>query len=196
MLPSTMRLASLTTALFIFGACSTSGPVRAAVKPEKDRKKAPEFSLKDPNGQSVKLADYKGKVVLLNFWATWCGPCRLEIPWFAEFEQKYKDKGFAVLGVAMDDEGWEVVKPYLEKMKMNYRVLLGNDTVATLYGGVDSLPTSFMIDREGRIAAIHIGLVSKGDYQNDLNTLLGLPKADGKRGATRAMLPALVLGTD
>jgi cytochrome c biogenesis protein CcmG/thiol:disulfide interchange protein DsbE len=143
------------------------------VKPEKDRKMAPEFDLKDAMGRTVKLSDYKGKIVLLNFWATWCGPCKLEIPWFIEFEQTYKDKGFAVLGVSMDEEGWEIVRPYIEKAKINYRMVIGNDSVATLYGGVDSLPTSFVIDKEGRIAAIHVGLVSKSSYQNDINQLLG-----------------------
>jgi cytochrome c biogenesis protein CcmG/thiol:disulfide interchange protein DsbE len=123
----------------------------------------------------VKLSDYRGKVVLLNFWATWCAPCKIEIPWFVEFEQKYKDQGFAVLGVSMDEEGWGVVRPYIERAKMNYRILLGTDPVAQLYGGVDSLPTSFMLDREGRIASVHIGLVSKGNYQNDINQLLRTP---------------------
>ena len=79
------------------------------------QKNAPNFTLKDSDGKTVSLSDYKGKVVLLNFWATWCGPCKVEIPWFVEFEQKYKDRGFAVLGVSMDEEGWDVVKPWLQK---------------------------------------------------------------------------------
>jgi peroxiredoxin len=148
-------------------------PVSAAsLKPVKERKAAPPFTLKDSNGQTVQLSDYKGKVVLLNFWATWCGPCKIEIPWFIDFDQRFKDRGFAVLGVAMDDEGWEVVKPYLERRKMSYRVMVGNDETAQLYGGIESLPTTFMIDREGRIANIHIGLVSKSDYESDINGLL------------------------
>jgi peroxiredoxin len=165
-------------------ACSTSEPVRAAVKAEKDRKPAPEFELKDSMGRTVKLSDYKGKIVLLNFWATWCGPCKIEIPWFVEFEQKYKDKGFAVLGISLDEEGWDVVKPYLENTKVNYRILVGDDMVAQLYGGVDSLPTSFLIDRSGRIANIHVGLVSKSEYQKDLDVLLELnTKSAGGSGA-------------
>lgn len=158
------------------GGCSSAPKAGAAVKPAKDRKAAPQFDLKDSNGKSAKLSDYKGKVVLLNFWATWCGPCKIEIPWFAEFEQQFKDKGFAVLGIAMDDEGWEVVKPYIEKHKVNYRVIMGNDSVANIYGGVESLPTSFIIDRDGKIAAIHIGLVSKGDYHSEIVQLLGAGK--------------------
>lgn len=159
----------------ITGCARDPRSVQAAVKPTKDRKAAPEFALKDSNGQIVKLSDYKGKVVLLNFWATWCGPCKIEIPWFKEFETTYKNKGFAVLGVAMDDEGWEIVKPYVEQQKINYRTLLGTEQVGNLYGGVESLPTSFVIDREGRIAAVHVGLVSKSVYVNDLKDLLEVP---------------------
>jgi peroxiredoxin len=161
------------TAALLIGcvAASQAGPPK--VKAQKDRKEAPDFDLKDANGQSVKLSDYKGKVVLLNFWATWCGPCKIEIPWFADFEQRYRDKGFAVLGVAMDDEGWEVVKPYSEKAKVNYRLVIGNDHLAEMYGGVESLPTSFIIDKDGRIAKVHVGLVSKSDYENEIKELLG-----------------------
>ena len=135
--------------------CSPPATVSAAVKPEKDRKQAPDFILKDVNGASAKLSDYKGKVVLLDFWATWCGPCKIEIPWFMEFEQTYKDRGFAVVGVSMDEDGWDVVKPYIQTRKINYRILLGNDQVGQLYGGVESLPTTFLIDRSGRIAKVH-----------------------------------------
>jgi cytochrome c biogenesis protein CcmG/thiol:disulfide interchange protein DsbE len=145
----------------------------AAPKGDPGRKVASPFSLKDGDGRTVSLADYKGKVVLLNFWATWCGPCKIEIPWFADFEQKYKDRGFAVLGVAMDDEGWEVVKPYVSQNKINYRILLGNDDLAAKYGGVDSLPTTFIIDQDGRIASTHVGLVSKSEYEDEIVKLLG-----------------------
>jgi peroxiredoxin len=163
------------TAAFLLGCVASTQAGPAKVKPAADRKVAPEFSLKDASGQTVKLSDYKGKVVLLNFWATWCGPCKVEIPWFADFEQRYRDKGFAVLGVAMDDEGWEVVRPYAEKAKVNYRLVIGNDQLADLYGGVESLPTSFIIDKEGRVAKAHVGLVSKSDYENEIKELLGLP---------------------
>ncbi len=153
--------------------CGAPPAARAALKPVKDRKKAPEFTLKDATGKPVKLSDFKGKVVLLNFWATWCGPCKIEIPWFIDFEQKYKDKGFAVIGISMDEDGWKDVKPYVDLKKVNYRVVIGDDTTATLYGGVDSLPTSFVIDKEGKIAAVHVGLVSKLEYAIDIEQLLG-----------------------
>ncbi len=137
-----------------------------------ERRAAPEFQLRDTDGRTVRLSDYRGKVVLLNFWATWCGPCTIEIPWFVEFERRHKDRGFAVLGIAMDEDGWEVVRPFMERLRINYRVLLGNDEVAQAYGGVDSLPTSFLIDREGRVARVHVGLVSRSRYENELQELL------------------------
>jgi peroxiredoxin len=151
-----------------------STTVRAAVKSNNDRKVAPDFALKDGDGKTVHLSDYKGKVVLLDFWATWCAPCKIEIPWFMEFEQQYKDKGFAVLGVSMDEDGWTVVKPYLQQLKINYRIVLGNDKVGDAYGGVDSLPTTLLIDRQGRVAATHVGLSGgKEDFKNDIVNLLG-----------------------
>ena len=183
-------LSILTLGLLILAGCARDPrPVQAAVKPTKDRKVAPEFALKDSDGKTVKLSDYKGKVVLLNFWATWCGPCKIEIPWFKEFETTYKNKNFAVLGVAMDDEGWEIVKPYIEQQKINYRTLLGTEPVGALYGGVDSLPTTFMVDREGRVASIHIGLVSKSVYVDEIKKLLD---AEDKKAAAAA--PSAVFG--
>ena len=145
------------------------------VKAVAERKPAPEFSLKDADGKTVHLEEYKGKVVLLDFFATWCGPCKLEIPWFMEMERAHKDKGFSVLGVSMDDEGWEVVKPFLAELGVNYRVVIGNDATAQIYGGVDALPTTFLIDRNGKIAAIHIGLASKKDFEDGIEQLLQDP---------------------
>jgi peroxiredoxin len=152
-----------------------SGPrtVRAAsVKADKDRHAAPDFTLKDADGKTVHLADYKGKVVLLDFWATWCGPCKIEIPWFMDMQRTKKDKGFEVLGVAMDDNGWEEVKPFLADLKVNYRVVVGDDATSTAYGGVESLPTTFLIDRDGKIAAIHVGLTSRKDIEDGVDELL------------------------
>jgi peroxiredoxin len=159
--------------------------VKAAVKPEDERKTAPEFALKDSNGQTVHLADYKGKVVLLDFWATWCGPCKIEIPWFIEFEQQFKDRGFAVLGVSMDEDGWDAVKPYMDDLKINYRIMLGNEQVSDIYGGVESLPTTLLIDRQGKIASIHIGLSQgKEEFRNDIDRLLGSPTSASSRALT------------
>src|SRR6478672_10019416 len=92
------------------------------------------FTLKDLNNKDVKLSAFKGKVILLDFWATWCGPCKIEIPWFIEFQRKYKDQGFTVLGVSMDEGGWSEVRPFLDQMKMNYPILLGNDDMTAPFG--------------------------------------------------------------
>ena len=107
--------------------------------PETSRKPAPGFSLTDANGKQIQLSDYRGKVVLLDFWATWCGGCKLEIPWYMEFDQKYKQQGLAVIGVSMDDDGWKAVKPFLARKTdpetggntaMKYPVVIGNDQLA------------------------------------------------------------------
>jgi cytochrome c biogenesis protein CcmG/thiol:disulfide interchange protein DsbE len=146
----------------------------SSLKHTANRTVAADFTLKDENGATVKLSDYRGKVVLLNFWATWCGPCGVEIPWFVDFEQKYKSQGFAVLGVSMDEDGWPAIKPFVAERKINYRILLGNDSMAQLYGGLDSLPTSYIIDRDGKVAfPPHIGLIGKNEYVNEIQCLLG-----------------------
>ena len=174
---------------YLFEGCSSTRSVRAAsVKPDNERKPAPDFTLKDANGKVVHLSDYRGKVVLLDFWATWCGPCKIEIPWFEEMERQNKDKGFEVIGIAMDDEGWEVVKPFIADLNVNYRIVIGNDSTAEIYGGVDALPTTFLIDREGKIAAVHVGLASKRDFQDGIEELLQPLSASA--GAGRAAVPA------
>jgi peroxiredoxin len=170
----------LCAALSITGCNTYSSTVKAAVLAEKTRKTAPDFALKDANGKTVKLSDYRGKVVLLSFWATWCGPCQIEMPWFKDFEQNYKDKNFSVLGISLDEPGdWKSVKRYIEDNKINYRIVMGTEEIAQLYGEVDSLPTNFIIDREGRVAAVHIGLVSKSVYTNEILDLLKAPEHNG-----------------
>ena len=175
--PRTFAFVSLSIAAFLVSSCSgsrsKSSEMHANAKAHTDRKAAPGFTLTDASGSKVKLAAYRGKVVLLNFWATWCGPCQLEIPWFQEFEQQYKSKGFEVIGVSMDEDGWSAVKPYIAEHKLNYRILLGDDSVSQLYGGLEALPTTFMIDREGKFAfAPHVGLIGKDQYASEIQSLL------------------------
>ena len=186
-----MSLWRLSAVLLLIGSagllvdCSHSNPRKptASVKSDGDRKPAPDFTLKDADGRVVHLSDYKGKVVLLDFWATWCNPCRLEIPWFIDLQRKHKQRGFEVLGVAMDDEGWEAVKPFLSELGVNYRVVMGNDATASLYGGVDALPTTFLIDRTGKIAAVHVGLASRKDFEDGVEQLLQFPADTTSRAA-------------
>lgn len=140
------------------------------------------------------LSDYRGKVVLLNFWATWCGPCQMEIPWFIQFQQQYKNKGFEVVGVSMDDDGWNAVKPYIAEKKVNYRIVLGNDSVAQVYGGIDSLPTTFVIDRDGKIEATHIGLINRDEYQKEIEGLLSDSQAKSTTAGIGGMPALLQLG--
>lgn len=141
------------------------------VKPG-DRRMAADFTLNDASGQTIKLSEFRGKVVLLNFWATWCAPCKQEIPWFVEFQQSHQQRGFAVLGVSMDEDGWHSVKPYIDEKRVNYPVMIGNDEVAKLFGGLDSIPLTLIIDRSGRIAAIHAGLCRKDEYESDIKAVL------------------------
>ena len=156
-------------------ACAPQERVHAAVKDDKDRKTAPEFELKDVNGKAVHLSDYKGKVVLVDFWATWCGPCGIEIPWFVEFQRKYKDRGFEVVGISMDDDGWKAITPFVAEKKINYRILLGDDKTGDLYGGVEALPTTFVVDRDGRVASVHVGLANRKDFEDAIEKLLEAP---------------------
>ena len=136
------------------------------------------FTVSGLEGDSLKLSSLLGKVIVLDFWATWCGPCKIEIPWFMEFEQEFKNRGFAVLGVSMDEDGWDAVKPYIDDHKINYRILLGNEQVSDIYGGLDALPTTLLIDRQGKIASIHIGLsMGKEEFRDDIDHLLGASSA-------------------
>jgi peroxiredoxin len=138
------------------------------------RKAAPDFELKDADGKAIALSAYKGKVVLLDFWATWCHGCETEIPWFMDFASRYRDRGLAVIGAAQDDDGWTSVRPYVTEKKMNYPVVLGTGDLAQRYG-VMNLPVTFLIDRDGRVAFVHAGLPKGGkeEIANEIEMLLG-----------------------
>ena len=136
------------------------------------RTMAPDFTLRDRTGRPISLSGYRGKVVLINFWATWCPPCGVEIPWFQEFARLYEDRGFVVIGVSMDDDGWAPVSSYVNEHRLAYPIVMANDEVRQDYGDVTSLPTTFVIDREGRVASRRVGLTDKADYAGDIEAVL------------------------
>ncbi|HKV82677.1 MAG TPA: TlpA disulfide reductase family protein [Candidatus Sulfotelmatobacter sp.] len=134
-------------------------------------KSAPDFALADANGAPIRLSAYKGKVVLLDFWATWCGGCKTEIPWYIEFQDKYRDAGLSAIGVSMDADGWKSVKPFLAEHKLSYPVVIGNDDLGEQFG-VTNMPLTPLIDRNGKIADLHAGVVDKDSFESKIRSLL------------------------
>ena len=135
-------------------------------------KKAPEFSLKDVNGQVIKLSDFKNKVVIIDFWATWCPPCRQEIPHFIDLYSQYKGRGLEIIGIALDQGGEKAVKEFAAANKINYTVLLGNNEVSDLYGGIEAIPTTFILDKDANIRKKYIGYTDKKVFETDIKELL------------------------
>jgi thiol-disulfide isomerase/thioredoxin len=141
----------------------------------------PELTLKDLDGKNISLSDYKGKVVLVNFWATWCEPCRVEIPWLIEMQQKYGPKGFVLLGIALDEEGKNVVAPFVskerfdvsgQKLPMSYQILIGNDDAADKFGGLFGYPTSILISRDGKQIKRVTGMISEDEMNKAIESQL------------------------
>ena len=146
-------------------------PVRAALAPSAERRPAPDVTVKDESGRTVGLRSYRGKVILVDFWATWCGGCKQELPWFQEFQSKFGRKNFAVVAVSMDDEGWKAVKPYVESLKLGIKVALDDGATSKRYD-LKEMPAAFLIDRDGRLAAKYIGMVDQADMNSNIRALL------------------------
>jgi cytochrome c biogenesis protein CcmG/thiol:disulfide interchange protein DsbE len=149
-------------------------------------KPAPNFTLEDLSGKKVSLASYKGKAVLINFWATWCGPCKIETPWLIELRNQYAAQGFEVLGISADDldrddaeklgvEKKEIAR-FVQQMHMPYPVLIDGGTLSHPYGGLDSLPSSFFVDRKGTVVDTQLGLTSKDEIEAKIKKALGTGK--------------------
>ena len=161
-----------------------SGNVPQYVSPLKG-KPAPDFTLQDLRGKKVSLADFKGKALLINFWATWCGPCKVETPWLVELRNQYAAKGFEVLGISAegddlqpsDKEGWAkdkaAIAKFVKEEKMPYPVLINGDSISKPYGGIDAMPTSFYVDRSGNVVNVQLGLTSKDDMEANIRKTLG-----------------------
>jgi len=133
---------------------------------------APNFTLQSLEGKQVSLSDFRGKVVLLNFWATWCQPCKIEMPWFVELQKQYASQGLQVLGVAMDDASAEDIGKFAKDMGVNYPVLIGKESVGDEYGGVQFLPATFYISRDGKVRDKIFGLKSRGEIEDEVKGLL------------------------
>jgi len=171
-------LLALTIAIAGFSGCGTKS---AGAPAPRVLGNEPNVTFKDLLGKDIPLSSLKGKVVVVNFWATWCEPCRTEIPWMIAYQQKYADKGFTMLGVAMDEEGKSAVDPFLQSTKfdvggqqtaVNYPIVLGNDDIADKFGGMLGLPTSVVISRDGKIVKRYIGLVNEADLDKQIKDLL------------------------
>jgi thiol-disulfide isomerase/thioredoxin len=138
---------------------------------------APDFELPELDGKKLKLSDLRGKAVLLNFWATYCGPCKIEMPWFVELQKEYGPQGFQIVGVAMDDASTEDIAKFAKEMGVNYPILLGKESVGESYGGVGVLPTTYFIGRDGKLIAREFGLQSRSVFVDHIKKALSQGEA-------------------
>jgi len=145
---------------------------------------APDFSLESLDGKTLRLSDLRGKAVLLNFWATWCGPCKIEMPWFVDLQKQYGSQGLQIVGVAMDDASKEDIGKFAKDMGVNYPILIGKESVGDQYGGVPALPESFLISRDGKIVDKIIGLRGKAEIEDAVKKALETQPATAKTEAS------------
>ncbi|HET7890389.1 MAG TPA: TlpA disulfide reductase family protein [Candidatus Sulfotelmatobacter sp.] len=146
---------------------------------------APDFTLESLDGKSMRLSDLRGKAVLLNFWATWCGPCKIEMPWFVDLQNQYGAQGLQIVGVAMDDSSKEDIAKFAKEMGVNYPVLLGKEAVGDAYGGVPALPETFFIGRDGKIVDKIIGLRGKAEIEDSIKKALDTQAANSQASAAQ-----------
>jgi thiol-disulfide isomerase/thioredoxin len=182
--PLALVVVALVVALMLYFGFHTARRPRAASLTRIDQSKpAPDFSLESLDGKSMKLSDFRGKAVLLNFWATWCSPCKIEMPWFVELQKQYGTQGLQVVGVAMDDASKEDIAKFAKDMGVNYPILIGKESVGDQYGGVPALPETFFIGRDGKFVDKIIGLKGKGDIEEAIKKTLNTQPATSQASA-------------
>ena len=137
---------------------------------------APDWKLRAVDGRDVSAADFAGKVLVIDFWATWCPPCRAEIPGFVELQKKYEKDGLVIVGISVDQGGVELVKKFIAQNKINYSIVMADDKVADTFGGIEGIPTTFVIDRTGKIQLKEVGFVEPAEFEKRIKPLLAAPK--------------------
>jgi cytochrome c biogenesis protein CcmG/thiol:disulfide interchange protein DsbE len=158
-------------AIAIAAGIRASASEKLAVAEPENRKDAPAFALSNAAGREIRLDDYRGEVVVLNFWATWCHGCKQELPWFVRFEKQYGSRGLTVIGASTDADGWKSVTPYLKKKPLNYPVVIADEKLTSAYG-LGAMPMTVLIDRQGRVAASYAGVVDRSACDKAIQSLL------------------------
>lgn len=174
-------VAMVVTLMLVFGIQHSRRPHAQSQLSGTGLNVAPDFSLPSLDGKTVHLSDFRGKAVLLNFWATWCEPCKVEMPWIVDLQKKYASQGLQVVGVAMDDAGADEIAKFTKEMGVNYPVVIGKDEVGDAYGGLPFLPTTFYIGRDGKIVDKVLGIKGRGEIEDDIKKAL----AEGQSSQTQ-----------
>jgi thiol-disulfide isomerase/thioredoxin len=176
--PLTLIIVALVVALMLyFGYHQARRPSASLTSHLTMSSPAPDFSLESLDGKTTRLSDFRGKAVLLNFWATWCGPCKIEMPWFVDLQKQYGAEGLQIVGVAMDDASKDDIRKFAKDMGVNYPILIGKDSVGDQYGGIPALPESFVIARDGKIVDKLIGLRGKSEIEDAIKKALSTKPA-------------------
>ena len=144
----------------------------ASVLAPEDLGPAPNFVLPTPDGTMVSFADFQGKIVLVDFWATWCPPCQEEVPGFVDLYNRYQDKGLVIIGISVDEGGVERVKEFMKEYSVNYPIVMANDEVIRAFGGIRGLPTTFLVNAQGRIVKRYVGFRSMKEFEKDISNFL------------------------
>jgi peroxiredoxin len=169
--PRVLAQRCIDCSIALWQSISPNAPAETKLIAVGDRIPAPDFALTDANGKPIRLSEMKGKIVLVNFWATWCGGCQIEIPWFRDFHSRYRKAGLETIGVSLDSDGWTSVRPYLKEKPIAYTIVIGDEGLAKKFK-VTAMPVTVLIDRQGKMAAVHSGIVAKATYQAEIESLL------------------------